>query len=84
MVKVKNANPKDYAILTKDIRKVFVLKKNEHKTAVDKISFAVENGDVFGLLGVNGAGKTTTFKMLSGEIKPTSGTAYIAGYNILT
>lgn len=50
-----------------------MLEGGKHKVAVDKVSFSVNNGDVFGLLGVNGAGKTTTFKILSGEIKPTSG-----------
>ncbi len=50
-----------------------MLEKGGHKIAVDQISFSVANGEVFGLLGVNGAGKTTTFKILSGEIKPTSG-----------
>lgn len=50
-----------------------MLEKGAHKVAVDQISFSVSNGEVFGLLGVNGAGKTTTFKILSGEIKPTSG-----------
>ena len=54
-----------------------------HKVAVDKVSFSVQNGEVFGLLGVNGAGKTTTFKILSGEIKPTSGEAWIAGHSII-
>jgi ABC-type multidrug transport system ATPase subunit len=48
-----------------------MLPEKKHKVAVDKVSFSVGNGEVFGLLGVNGAGKTTTFKMLSGEIKPT-------------
>eukprot|EP00061_Rhincodon_typus_P013390 g39732.t1 len=38
----------------------------------------------FGLLGVNGAGKTTTFKMLTGDIDPTSGEASVAGYSIFT
>lgn len=46
-------------------------------TAVDKISFGIKNGECFTLLGVNGAGKTTTFKMISGEIIPTSGDAFI-------
>lgn len=53
-----------------------------HKVAVENVSFYVNKGDVFGLLGVNGAGKTTTFKILSGEIQPTSGEAFIANYNI--
>ena len=60
-----------------------MLEKNQHKIAVDNISFSVANGEVFSLLGVNGAGKTTTFKILSGELKPTSGTAFIAGYSVL-
>jgi ABC-type multidrug transport system ATPase subunit len=40
--------------------------KNNHKVAVDNLSFGVMKGEVFGLLGVNGAGKSTTFKMLAG------------------
>ena len=48
------------------------------------MSFGIENGECFTLLGVNGAGKTTTFKVLSGEIKPTSGAASIKGLDINT
>ena len=51
--------------------------------AVDRISFGIKSGEVFTLLGVNGAGKTTTFKILSGEIQPTSGEAHIAGFSVL-
>lgn len=47
------------------------------KKAVRDLSFGVEKGDCFGLLGTNGAGKTTTFKILSGELNPTKGTATI-------
>jgi len=50
--------------------------------AVDRISFGIKSGEVFTLLGVNGAGKTTTFKVLSGEIQPTSGEAHIAGFSV--
>ena len=51
-------------------------------TAVDKISFKVKKGEIFGFLGANGAGKTTAIKMLCGLLSPTSGKAEIAGYNI--
>ena len=50
---------------------------NRKIVAVDQVSFNIKKGECFTLLGVNGAGKTTTFKMLSGEIKPTLGEAYI-------
>ena len=46
------------------------------------ISLLIPNGECFGLLGVNGAGKTTTFKILTGDIAPTSGTALLNGYDI--
>ena len=59
-------------------------KKFDENTAVDSISFEIENGGVFGLLGPNGAGKTTTISMLSTILSPTSGTATVNGTNILT
>jgi ABC-2 type transport system ATP-binding protein len=46
-------------------------------TAVNKISFSVRRGEIFGLLGANGAGKTTTLRMLCGLLAPTAGTALI-------
>ena len=52
-------------------------------TAVDNVSFTVPSGQVCGYLGPNGAGKTTTIKMLTGLIRPTSGTAAIEGFDIL-
>ena len=50
--------------------------------AVDQLSFAVEEGEVFGLLGPNGAGKTTTIRMLSCLISPSKGRATVSGYDI--
>jgi ABC-2 type transport system ATP-binding protein len=51
-------------------------------TAVNNISFEVGKGEVFGFLGANGAGKTTAMKMLIGILKPTSGSAQVAGFNV--
>jgi ABC-2 type transport system ATP-binding protein len=51
-------------------------------TAVDNISFEVEQGEIFGFLGANGAGKTTAIRMLCGLSKPTSGIGIVAGFNI--
>ena len=51
--------------------------------AVTEVSFAVEHGEIVGLLGPNGAGKSTTMRMLACILAPTSGTAELAGYDIL-
>jgi len=48
-------------------------------TAVDRVSLSVGAGEVVGLIGANGSGKTTTMRMLLGLIRPTSGSARIAG-----
>jgi len=50
--------------------------------AVDHISFEVKGKEIFGLLGPNGAGKTTTIRMICGMLRPTSGTAIIAGFDV--
>jgi ABC-2 type transport system ATP-binding protein len=52
-------------------------------TAVDHITFEVEEGESFGILGLNGAGKTTTLMMLSTLLRPTSGSAKVFGYDIV-
>ena len=51
-------------------------------TAVDQISFDVYAGEIFGFLGANGAGKTTAIRMLCGLLKPSSGEATIAGFDV--
>lgn len=50
--------------------------------AVDQISFDIEKGEILGLLGPNGAGKTTTLRMLTGFLRPTSGTIQVKEYSI--
>jgi ABC-2 type transport system ATP-binding protein len=52
--------------------------------AVDHLSFSVAPGEIFGLLGRNGSGKTTTVRMLTTLLRPSSGTAVIAGYDVST
>ena len=59
-----------------------VTKKYPNITAVDNISFKVEDGEVVGLLGPNGAGKSTTMNMITGFIEPTEGQIIIGGYDI--
>ncbi|KAF5901914.1 ATP-binding cassette sub-family A member 1-like, partial [Clarias magur] len=60
-----------------DLTKVYSGKK---VPAVDRITVGVPAAECFGLLGINGAGKTTTFKMLTGDIRPSGGEAFLSGY----
>jgi ABC-2 type transport system ATP-binding protein len=53
-------------------------------TAVDRVSFEVERGEIFGYLGANGAGKSTTIRMLIGLVAPSAGTATVAGHDVAT
>lgn len=50
--------------------------------AVDNVSFKVDRGEILGFLGPNGAGKSTTMKMLTGFLRPTSGTAVVDGHDV--
>ena len=52
-------------------------------TAVQRINFDVAPGEIFGCLGPNGAGKTTTIRMLTGQLRPTSGTARVMGCDVV-
>lgn len=59
-----------------------ITKKYGSFTAVDNISFKIEEGEIIGLLGPNGAGKSTTMNMITGYIEPTEGEIIINGYDI--
>ncbi len=72
------------AISVENLSKYFSDKKRGLVKATDRLSFACRAGTVFGLLGLNGAGKTTTLRLLATMLRPTSGTAKIAGFDILT
>src|SRR5438309_4600162 len=58
-------------------------KRYARTVAVDNISFEVEKGQIVGFLGPNGAGKTTTMRVLTCFLPPTSGTANVAGYDVI-
>ena len=62
-------------IVTRDLTKVY-----GHQKAVDRLTFNIKPGEIFGFLGPNGAGKTTTLLMLLGLTEPTSGHAQVLGY----
>ena len=59
-----------------------ITKKYGNFTAVDNISFKIEEGEIIGLLGPNGAGKSTTMNMITGYIEPTEGEIIVNGYDI--
>ena len=53
------------------------------KTAVSRVSFTVERGEVLGFLGPNGAGKSTTMRMITGFIPPSEGPVHVGGFDML-
>ena len=65
------------------IELIGLTKKFGNVTADNNLTFPLRNGEIFGLLGDNGAGKTTTLRMLATMLKPTSGTARLAGIDII-
>jgi len=72
------------AISVHSLSKIFKDKKRGELRAVDGVSFDVHPGEIFGLLGPNGAGKTTTLRLMATLLKPTSGTANLGGYDIVS
>jgi sodium transport system ATP-binding protein len=71
-------------ITANGLSKEFFDKKRGHVQAVNDISFECKPSEIFGILGPNGAGKTTLLRMLATILRPTQGTANVAGYSILT
>jgi sodium transport system ATP-binding protein len=71
-------------IKTFNLSKIFQDKKRGEIRAVDNVNIECKPGNIFGLLGLNGAGKTTLMRLLSTVLKPTSGTAKVNGFDILT
>jgi len=65
------------------LTKVFRDRKKGEIRGVDAVSFTVRPGQIYGLLGANGAGKTTTLRMLATLLKPTSGSAVVAGHDVV-
>jgi ATP-binding cassette subfamily A (ABC1) protein 1 len=81
--RVESGAADDEVIVLKGLRKAYP-PAAAPKLAVKELSFGIPKGECFGFLGINGAGKSSTLKILSGDIIPTKGIAFLGGFNILT
>ncbi len=70
-------------IEARSLTKVFSDRTKGEIRGADSVSFRVQPGSIYGLLGANGAGKTTTLRLLATILKPTSGTAIVAGFDVV-
>jgi sodium transport system ATP-binding protein len=70
-------------IEARSLTKTFRDRRKGDIVGVDAVSFRVAPGSIYGLLGANGAGKTTTLRLLATLLKPTSGTAVVAGFDVI-
>eukprot|EP01135_Chromosphaera_perkinsii_P005117 Nk52_evm4s317 gene=Nk52_evmTU4s317 len=77
MERVNNGGADVNCVKVNNLQKTYTRKGRSNFKAVKGLTFGIPAGECFGLLGVNGAGKTTTFKMLTGDIKPSGGDAFI-------
>jgi ABC-type multidrug transport system ATPase subunit len=72
-----------YPLIIKDLRKIYPgFGGRPPKVATKNFSLRIKKGEMFGLLGPNGAGKTTLISILTGLYRPSSGNAWVAGYDI--
>ncbi len=81
---LRNGNYNSKLTMEHVITATELTRKFGHFTAVDRISFEVKRGEIFGFLGANGAGKTTAMRMLTGLIKPSGGSAMVAGFDVVS
>jgi sodium transport system ATP-binding protein len=75
--------PATAMLQVRELRKSYADARGGQFTALSGVSFAAHAGEIFGLLGPNGAGKTTLLRILSTVLKPTSGVAHVAGYDVV-
>jgi ABC-2 type transport system ATP-binding protein len=76
--------PEEIDMCKKAIRVQDLTREFQSRRALNGISFSVAPGEIFGFLGPNGAGKTTTIRILTGQLRPTSGSAWVMGYDVVT
>jgi len=69
----------EFAILTKDLTKIY----RGGNVGIVSLNFAVEEGEIYGLIGPNGSGKTTTLRIIATLLKPTRGEVYVYGVNVV-
>jgi ABC-2 type transport system ATP-binding protein len=74
-----NSTENEKAVIVRDLEKRF-----GNFVAVNRVSFEVSKGEIFGFLGPKGAGKSTTIRMLTGILAPTGGTGTVAGFDVRT
>lgn len=78
-----NGTGRNDLLRIENVSKVYRTRKLGKIRAVDNLTLAIPEGECFGLLGVNGAGKTSLFKMLTGDIQPTSGDCFLNNISVL-
>ena len=83
MASISSEVPKSAPETSAAVESLEITRKFEELVAVDRLSFSTASGSIFGLLGPNGAGKSTLIKMLTTLLRPTAGTALVAGFDVV-